>query len=808
MVGPFQSEAAWRVTIAAAAAVLSAGAARVAGAIAALLTLLFAPINLLGRMAKALLRGLFYLLLILSIPLVVGYGLLRTERDVVYRYAGPDEPACNAQDEWPITLAHDVATLDNDQLGRLDNDELAAISRNPALKRYLTCIVQYHEVEAPKDNPSAGPVRFYLGFAEFAESGSPAEVNAAGEGLEKRQVQVIVDHLRAVRSKGRHNYVIAFIHGWRHNASIGDTDVQKLRVMAAYTASFLRQRCAAIKRGCDTDVTAVYFGWRGARVDETFFTRHFGPTLGTYPDTIFGVFPALLTLFDRKPVSERISASAITALRFIDEVASNRQTTQKWKQDSEGRMITFGHSLGGNMLAAGLREIMTERVARHTPGEVMTAPIGDLIVLLNPASEAWNWTSIQRAMRERVQFTYTTRDAQVSDLIEREAKQIDAGHLFFPKQQPPIYISLGSADTWPAGGIRRTDLKYLKKLISGEKQKRAEKQIADERQGGASTAPGEHAQQQPTQTQGTCEQMAERRRILLHRPRYDWATHDLFPAFRFDFRAAAETLENIARGSPDICDVKDQDYEDEGSGWPSYFAAFLRNFPFMNTDVEQTRTIGHLIPIRSPLSSLAGGPIQPASIYGTTHELTFDLGAKDARFTLASYRKASDPHETECAIVDHWLWQARTRAGGVGMYWDSASVGPDKPALTPVQRPREDGKPVDESQFRHGLSQSGMAAIVRANDPFWNVRVFETGMQDHGEYTSYPLICAIQQLVMDKVGEPDAAPGAGCAGRAADGVSCARDRALFESSGGTDGGRDAGKESVAPRASLPLMRQP
>ena len=65
-----------------------------------------------------------------------------------------------------------------------------------------------------------------------------------------------------------------------------------------------------------------------------------------------------------------------------------------------------------------------------------------------------------------------------------------------------------------------------------------------------------------------------------------------------------------------------------------------------------------------------------------------------------------------------------------------------------------------ESRFRHGLAHSGMAPIVRGNDPFWNVRVFETGMQDHDGYTSYPLMCAVQQLVMDRIADPDAVPAA------------------------------------------------
>jgi len=259
-----------------------------------------------------------------------------------------------------------------------------------------------------------------------------------------------------------------------------------------------------------------------------------------------------------------------------------------------------------------------------------------------------------------------------------------------------------------------------------------------------------------------------RRKEILDRPHYDWATHDLFPAFRFDFRAAADTLEEIAKGnvSSDICHLDDPNAEPDDSaeeplGAIGIAAALLRNFPFMNTDVEQTRTIGNLIPMRSPIGTLGSGGILPSTIYGTTHELTFNLGNVASDFMLPSYRMASDLAYTECAIVDHWLWRARQRVKNA-MNWDSGYTGEtlvqeDPQNLSPLRdRPTMDGGRL-ESRFRHGLANSGMAPIVRGNDPFWNVRVFETGMRDHDGYTSYPLLCAVQQLVMDRITEPDAA---------------------------------------------------
>ncbi|MEJ0076187.1 MAG: hypothetical protein WDO17_12185 [Alphaproteobacteria bacterium] len=392
--------------------------------------------------------------------MVIGNAFFRGDRDIAYRFAAPSAPECVAQENAPIALASDDANR--------DNDELAAIDREPVLGRALTCMVQVHQVEAPKDKPESDRLRYYLSFLEFAENGSPADVDADDHVLKTRQLDALVAHLRNQRKLGNHSYVIAFVHGWRHNAGIGDSDVAKLRLMAAYTASFLRQRCLALQRDCDTVVTAVFLGWRGARIDERFASRALGPRVGQYLDAAFGTPPALLTLFDRKPVSERVGPAAVTALRRIDAIAFDRTVTG-WKRDTQSRMIVFGHSLGGNMLATSLRDLMLDRIARHVPGTPMTPPFADLIVLLNPASEAANWTVLQRAMRERIRFVYPMRETNVPLEIERDKKDIDDGHKFYPVQQPPVYVTLGSANTWPAGGIRKADVKYLHRTIFGEK---------------------------------------------------------------------------------------------------------------------------------------------------------------------------------------------------------------------------------------------------------------------------------------------------------------------------------------------------
>ena len=187
----------------------------------------------------------------------------------------------------------------------------------------------------------------------------------------------------------------------------------------------------------------------------------------------------------------------------------------------------------------------------------------------------------------------------------------------------------------------------------------------------------------------------------------------------------------------------------------------LRNVPFMNTSSEDTRTIGHFDPVRPPFGIIGVSPTpDPATIYGTTHEFIIN---QDPGHDTA-YTNAASPYRSECAIVDHWLWDVRQDKdlGGYGTRWDSGyTQWDDKGVLLPTNPPNR--TPIRkragrvghlEAQFRHGLLHGGMMPIVQADDPFWNVRAFDTALKKHDGYVSYPLICAINQLVMDDVASP------------------------------------------------------
>jgi hypothetical protein len=650
------------------------------------------------------------------------FFVLDTKRDVAYRYSGPGSAACIAQ----LSNATALVAADNDETSDKLNSEVRS-------SQAFSCMLQKHslraatETQTPTGNPS---LTYYLSFLEFKENGEPALYDEKKRPLEIAQMKALLDHLVQQRNAGKQNFVFTFIHGWRHDARIGDENVKNTRLLAAYLTSFLEQRCTQKQRYCNAAVTAVYIGWRGARLNENFIPPHLDDAL------------ASLTLFDRKPVSERIAPAVIAALHKIDLTLDRTASADWYKQP---RLITIGHSLGGNLLAYGLKEQMVDLVNRKDdfdkPDEQkrpLSSPLGNLVVLLNPASEAENWLAIQRAVHARVGADTASPRVQKA----------------WSDRQPPIYISLTSARSWPANSILHTDLLDIVEAIPKSARLTGQLKARDPK--------------------GDNECTKIRLFHSDYRPyyEYDSATYDLFPLYKGDLRPLAQTLEEFAYPDPFLCnDATFPPNTPKVQGQPilpvrlfwRFWADVLRNLPFMNTDVMQTRTIGHLDPVRAPFGNLFSEN-DPATWYGTTHELLIDYqtpgqpGSGAYKHGETKYADAASFDKSGCAVVDNWLTTARHTQGTPKSYgvvnWDSRKsahsyltpvrIGPDEAIL---------------GQIRQTLFFSGMRSITGANDPFWNMRAYQTAMTGHNGFVSYPLICSIFQFVMDDItGKPAEAP--------------------------------------------------
>lgn len=683
------------------------------------------------------------LVFVVALAFLLMFTVLDTRRDIAYRYSAPGSPQCATW--FPRDGSKDNSTV----LTKYNNDELSAIAANPDLAVTFSCMLQRHAMlpddGTEKGNPS---ISYYLSFLEFQENGNPVERDQSGKLLIPTQFEALAGHLKTQKDAGRQNFVFAFVHGWRHDARIGDENVENVRLMSAHLASFLQQRCKIADRYCGVTVTAVYIGWRGARVDEQrlnwLFRGYFTGLTSTISDVL-----ASMTLFDRKPVSERIAPSVVSALLEIDRrMREGEDSSLDWLERS--RMIVVGHSLGGNLLATALQESMISAVNKNfdalqkaaeapntiQPKPLVRSPLGDLVVLLNPAAEAEKWTSIQHAFSNRVNAAVLSKDALAA----------------YRDDQPPIYLSLTAAHSWPANDIHLTDIRYLERKYPKDKNQcdLIRWHLYDE--------------YEPSYI-------------------YDSATYDLFPFFKFDFRPLAQTIEDWSDPNRFDCSFKPSDPHPSWAEKPGRLtralwiglAAALRNLPFMDTNIEQTRTIGHIDPMRAPYGWLSGKN-DPATWIGTTHEFLINAAGKQTppkarRLRVkepkekapdgqtASYDDAASATRSECDIVDGWLITARNRAKEKKQSWDSGWSNQRDGKIVPGQLPNlthirflpDDPKLYVEGQFREELYASGMKSITGPNDPFWNVRAFESAMTGHDGYISYPLMCSIFQFVMDKI---------------------------------------------------------
>ena len=757
-----------------------------------------ATISILVGAVRYLLKPFFWLIAFAAvILLVLLFAVPTTPRDVAYRNIDPESEACTFATHSAWDVLADV---------NVDNRELKAIEKfpNDGWERKFGCSLQRHTIPAAN---GAKSLSYNLAFIEFREEGTPYElIKDAGvpytldelssrvrfvDGVRREPITQLRAVTRLLRQYAGRNYVLVFIHGWRHDARIGDDNVADLRRYAAHAARFLQERCHAGElEQCDRVVTAIYIGWRGARIDER---RIVDPLIavGDWLDggsekcrgvkgdkatklvdgkevevkcwrEVFGGWgnsaaslATALTLFDRKPVSEAIAPHVFTALRSIEntfDIEENGKTIIPYydRLHNPNRLLVIGHSLGGNLLATALQHDLVKRVEWQAQrknealfeGRIAASkngtkfsgnaqqvyfdpPLGNLVVLINPASEARKWTAIQRAVWQKIIF----RNGE-----GKSEEEYLEGHRFFPAYQRPVLVSVTSAFAWPPGGIRAEDCAIA---FNFDKDFRDNPPVV---------AGADHMRKVERLLHAAVSEVDAKSKsggVV-----YDTATHDLFPFFKLDFRPMADRLDRYGRyvagqKVPKLSCEKDAEIK---SWWPWLLvkiADLLRDVPFQESDLEETRTIGNLDVPRHASGSLID-TLLTAKPFGTTHEIR---GTANAAASL-SYADLPTSSLFQCPISDFWLTRAR-RKDTYGTGWSSDELA------APMVDENPNAKSLS-ARITHGFELAGMQPITRANDPFWNMRAYDDVVAEHSGFRLSSFICAINQLVMD---EPTKIPG-------------------------------------------------
>ena len=361
-----------------------------------------------------------------------------TATDVVHR---PDAAAAiKCQAEQPLSLrfrerrdrAYGGGSTENP--ARCGLQALGfATTRPPSERRNQT----WDEALAAEEVRVTDPDAFGLSFVE---------INDAGRFANPQQLEDLLARLRAHTRQNRQNYVVTLVHGWRHDASIRDADVEKFRTVLAYARSALNARCVETGTYCDAALTGVFLGWRGRS-----FAEPVKPWQDNYSPWVIGAAP---TVWERKAKSETLALQRDGAVHQLLQ-ALDREVASDPGNPRADKLLVVGHSLGGNMLATYLQQRAVRQIERHPVSARRAMPplLGDLVVLLNPAAEASKWTAIQRA--ERAKAGLEDSPALVGNpggvFDPALAQKLRAWRRLYPETQRPIYVSITSAGNWWAG---------------------------------------------------------------------------------------------------------------------------------------------------------------------------------------------------------------------------------------------------------------------------------------------------------------------------------------------------------------------
>jgi hypothetical protein len=237
-----------------------------------------------------------------------------------------------------------------------------------------------HALQEYKDatHPEQG---YVLGFVEFDDQ---------GQLFDRAQMRKVTDHLFELAAPEDEDLLImVFVHGWKHSAAPDDDNIQTfrkaLRHLAA-TESLVGQRSGEKPRR----VVGVYLGWRGGSV-----------TVPVVKE---------LTFWDRKNTAHKVGRGGVTEVLNRIELVRKTKRAVAGTDNSRDRLVIVGHSFGGAVVFSSLTQIL-ENGFIHTQGPAgqISDPrgFGDLVVLINPAFEAMNYTPLSDMSTERGSYWAT-----------------------------------------------------------------------------------------------------------------------------------------------------------------------------------------------------------------------------------------------------------------------------------------------------------------------------------------------------------------------------------------------------------------
>jgi pimeloyl-ACP methyl ester carboxylesterase len=238
--------------------------------------------------------------------------------------------------------------------------------------------------------PSSPPV-YVLGFIEFDDQ---------GQLWDRRQMHAVMDSVDAQTSNGSTDFLmVVFVHGWKHNASVADSNVASFRGALTQLSATENELSRKVGRPA-RQVIGVYLGWRGESAT-----------------------PAVIenfTFWDRKNTAHKVGHGQVTEVFDRLELIQKKRIQQN--SGSRSRLIVVGHSFGGAVVFSALEQILESRFAQTLGTPASPDPVrgfGNLVVLINPAFEAQLYAPLSDLSTE--QAVYAKSQLPVLAILTSEA---------------------------------------------------------------------------------------------------------------------------------------------------------------------------------------------------------------------------------------------------------------------------------------------------------------------------------------------------------------------------------------------------
>ncbi len=289
------------------------------------------------------------------------------------------------------------------------------------------CATYRHQSYRPAGSNNPPPWEFDLHFVEADDEGWLWNPEQAREAVKAVQES----------AKARDTFVVLFIHGWNHSAECCDGNVEAFKEVLDRLHRQLSRPANQTARGKDPQsapdfkLIGIYVGWRGRSLPG--FLNYF-------------------TFWGRKSAAERIGETDVREFiaRLNDIYLKHRpkrepempkDDSETSKSDSETPrdnpkaflgLISIGHSFGAQVLLRATAASLEEQLEHLNPkpgylrqpgpatadvGAVELKGIGDLVILLNPATEA---AAYQRLHLLSMGLCYQTRQTPVMLTVSAE----------------------------------------------------------------------------------------------------------------------------------------------------------------------------------------------------------------------------------------------------------------------------------------------------------------------------------------------------------------------------------------------------